>query len=644
MIKPTCSLLFIILLLPLTVFSQIEQSGSNEENKAPEEKKPEIKSVIKIWDLNGEGAFIQNLVLDTLQDRIQIYHPIYKNSITDTYTGNYAGAYLDNNFFSRTYNTDFLFLQTHDAYLLTPKNIVYYNTTTPYTYLDYSQSGNKNVKNETRFNVLHSRNINPDLNVTFMLDEARSDGQYNDQATKNNFVSLYSSYISDRFNFHGGFIFNRLGNDENGGMKDDNQLFNNILLFNLVGAHSDYKSDYFYATTEFKLGGYSDTTDVGDGSRKPVYKPRYSAVNYLEYSSNLREFTEGNGQVNRVFFPQTLIDTTVTDDRVRFNKLTNIFQVEQLEAPGKKYTFGKRGYFGIDLVKTLYPGDSLGISNINHYTDLYVGGGIFRESGKFWNWNFEGRLYMTGYHSGQTELSGDIYKPFRLLKDSAANLEITGRIENRVPDFFQHEYYSNHKSWYNSFNHEQRMIAGIALKSEKRKFELGGNYALINNFIFNDTLGIPSQTKKELLILSAYLNKKFVLGKFNLDTRLLGQKASSSDLIHLPEFSAYMGIYYKLLVSKVLYTQIGVDTRYNTKYYADAYDPSTGFFYLQNEKKLGNYPYIDVYASLKLVRTRVYFKFVNIGSEFLKEGYFTALHYPMNKLSFRLGVDWKFYD
>jgi hypothetical protein len=188
------------------------------------------------------------------------------------------------------------------------------------------------------------------------------------------------------------------------------------------------------------------------------------------------------------------------------------------------------------------------------------------------------------------------------------------------------------------------MTAGIVFKSPKRNLEMGASYALINNFIYNDTLGLPAQTNKELLILAAFLNKKIVLGNFNIDTKFLAQKASSSDLIHLPDFSAYLGMYYKFVLAKVMFTQIGVDTRYNTKYYVDAYSPATGFFYLQNEKKLGNYPYIDVYASLKLKRTRLFFKLMNVGTSFMKEDIFTALHYPMNKMTFRLGLDWKFYD
>ena len=39
-----------------------------------------------------------------------------------------------------------------------------------------------------------------------------------------------------------------------------------------------------------------------------------------------------------------------------------------------------------------------------------------------------------------------------------------------------------------------------------------------------------------------------------------------------------------------MYTQIGFDIRYNTEFYADAYDPASGRFYWQDQQKIGNFP------------------------------------------------------
>ena len=126
-----------------------------------EEPKPDIKPYISTWNVSDYGAFQDSTKLDTLMDNYQIYHPVFKNSLTSSYVGNYGTPALNNNFFNRSSNVDFLFFKSREAYLLTPKNIEFYNTKTPFTRLDFGQSGNKAIKHETRFKFFHSRNVNP---------------------------------------------------------------------------------------------------------------------------------------------------------------------------------------------------------------------------------------------------------------------------------------------------------------------------------------------------------------------------------------------------------------------------------------------------------------------------------------------------
>lgn len=650
--KTWVKIFLLFVFLPSIIKAQYQLPGSEGGIREDEEMKPEVDEKIEAnvytWNLSGNGAFINNTILDTLQDYFHIFNPIHKNSITSTFTGNYGGSYLNNDFFARKYNNDFFFLHTHDAYLLTPDNIRYYNTTTPYTMLEYSQSEKQREHNETRFNVLHSQNVTDRLNFTLKYDQAKSDGQYDEQVNKNSFISLYSSYNSDIFNVHGGFISNSIANLENGGLVNDDELLDeeirplpDVLSINLLGASVKYKNSYYFATAEYKLGKY-----IKSENEEEVFKPWVGFIYSVEVSQNLRQFKEDELKLdaNSAFFGPTLLDTLVTNDSIRLNRITNIFQIKQYETPEKKASFGKRAFIGVDLVRTVHPGLSYESVSKGRYTNLFVGGGIFRNEGNFWKWNAEGKFFITGYRSGQTEISASIWKPIPFFKDSLASIKIDGRLETLVPDYFQENFGSNRIRWDNRLNNEQRMTAGFTFSSPKRQLEAGVNYALINNYIYNDTIGVPRQTKREILVLSAFLNKGFTLKNFHIKARFLAQKSSLQEFIHLPEFSAHLSVYYKFVISKVLFTQLGIDARYNTEYYADAYHPATGLFYLQNEKKIGNYPYLDGYASLKLKRTRIFFKYINIGSGFINKEYFGAFHYPMNAMTFRLGVAWSFYD
>lgn len=624
------------------VFEEFDADKEGEENQPVRENK--IMPYIGSWKIKGFGAFQDSTSLDTLLDNFQVYHPVFKNLITASYTGNYGAPAINNDFFGRNSNIDYFFLQSREYYLLTPAAIQYYNTRTPYTRLDFGQSGHRSIKNETRFNVFHSQNVNPFLNFTLRINMDKSAGQYNAQEAKNNFITLYSSYNTDKWNIYSGFITNAVKNNENGGLTDDELLFNgadsDILNTKLNASKSDFKATYYFANGEYRIG-----KSTSNGQDSSVFRPILGISISSQYERHKHEFVNEE-EAGNTFFKNTYYSENYIKDSIRFNKLNNVLQLKQYENPERRTSFGTRAFLGLDIINTLSPGpDTVVFKSVsNNYSNLYAGGGIFREKGKFWTWNFDGKIYFIGRKAGQTELSGVISKPFSVLKDTMASIVLTGSVNNMVADYFQEEFYSNHYRWNNDFKMEQRMFVNGSIVSPKFKLKVSGNYAIINNYIYNNYEGIPSQTGKELLVLSAFADKDFNHRNLHFRIRALWQKASDEEFIHLPDLSAFVSAYYKFVVSKVLYTQIGFDTRYNTAYYADAYSPATGLFYLQNEKKYGNYPYIDVYANLKLKRTRVFFKMINLGTNFLDAEYMTTPHYPMPRSSFRFGISWLFYD
>jgi len=225
-------------------------------------------------------------------------------------------------------------------------------------------------------------------------------------------------------------------------------------------------------------------------------------------------------------------------------------------------------------------------------SNTFVGGGIFRNEGRFWQWEGDGRIYLTGYRTGQTELSGYLNKPLKIGRDTTS-LRIDGSLKSLVPDYYENYFYSNHFEWTNHFSNINEMKLQASIHSQQYKTTVGANYSLIGNYIYNNESALPAQASGELLVLSAYINKDFVSDHWVIRTQLHVQKANNANYIHLPSFEGFLSINYITLWSKVMHTQIGIDTRYNTAFYADAYEPSTSRFYLQNKELLGNYPFID---------------------------------------------------
>ncbi|NOR74827.1 MAG: hypothetical protein GQ525_06690 [Draconibacterium sp.] len=636
--------IFFIFVISLASSAQRDEGFEMEEEMETVTLKKEITPKIHMWNVTGLGAFQDSTILDTLQNYFHIFHPVFKDALTASYVGNYGGAYLNNDFSLRKSGMNYLFLRSREAYLLAPEKIDYYNTSTPYTRLDFSQSENKSSKSETRFNILHSQNVTPYLNFTFRYDLANSMGQYNYQEGKNNFVTLYSSYIKDELSIHSGFVSNAIKNMENGGLAEESDLLtpedSYQLKVNLKESNSQFNSTYFFTDAEYKLGKYEAINDSTD-----YFRPILGIIYSVKYERHKQEFIEEE-QYDSIFWDNTYYDDDYRKDSIRYNIFSNTIQLKQYENANKKVTFGKRALLGYELIQGSTPGITGDIANrhIIKHSNLFLGGGIFRKTGSFWTWDFDGKIYLLGRRAGQTELKGIISKPFNFLGDSLAAIVFSGSIDNLVADRLEEEFYSNHVRWKNDFNMTQRMAASGKFVSAKRKLEIGARYEILNNYIYNDTLGIPTQTDKEMVILSAFLDKDFNYKNLHFRTRVLWQKPSNEELIHLPDLSVFVSAYFKFVVSKVLFSQIGFDTRYNTMYYADAYAPSTGLFHLQNDKEYGNFPYIDVYASIRLKRTRLFFKMMNIGSDFINKEYITTPNYPMNRSTFRLGVSWAFYD
>lgn len=614
--------------------------NTSKEDSKKEKAKPKIPSVIKVWDLKDQGSRLNPSELDTTLAFFHVYHPFEQLSISNIFTGNNGGAYQSNDFFKRSPNSDFYFCRSFDAYWLTPSLINYFNTTTPYSVLEYTQSENRSSKNETRFNVIHSQNVNKKLNFEFIYNQTKSQGQYPNQENKFHNIGIVSSYDSNNFLSHSNIIFNRLQAQENGGIEAGQSLSGVLktedFTVRMTDAVNKIQNNNFYTSNEYRLG----KTVEADSAEYVVdeFIPRIGFIHELEYSGNKRSFTKDTPDT--VFFQNTYVDS-VRIDSLKYTRLTNIFQIKIYEARDRKYTFGKRAYIGNDQLWYLF--STPGKYYPKKQSNVFVGGGIFRNEGKFWQWEANGRIYLTGYRTGQTELSGYVNKPLKIGKDTTS-LRIEGSLKTLVPDYYDQYYYSNNFEWINHFGNIKDMTLRASIHSQEYRTTIGAGYSLIGNYIYNNNLAMPTQASSELLILSAYLNKDFERKHWLVRTQLLVQKGSDDRFIHLPTFAGYISMNYRTLWSKVMYTQIGVDTRYNTAFYADAYQPGTSRFYLQNTQKIGNYPYVDLHVNLKLKRTRFYFKMMNTLSGLVGDNYFAAPDYPYYRRTYRIGIAWSFYD
>jgi hypothetical protein len=100
------------------------------------------------------------------------------------------------------------------------------------------------------------------------------------------------------------------------------------------------------------------------------------------------------------------------------------------------------------------------------------------------------------------------------------------------------------------------------------------------------------------------------------------------------------------LFKGALIGDLGFDFYYTSKYKASAYMPATGIFHLQDEYNVGGFPFLDVFLTIRIKRTRIFVSYNNLlhGLRFIGENYFTAYNYPLKPRNVRVGLVWTFYD
>ena len=287
-----------------------------------------------------------------------------------------------------------------------------------------------------------------------------------------------------------------------------------------------------------------------------------------------------------------------------------------------------------------------GNSNINQH-NMYLYAGASGEYKKYLNWGATAQYSFLGYYQNDFNVDAHVGVSFYPFKDKSEPITLNGRFSTSLkePDWFSQHYYSNHYVWDNDFGKTSTTKVEASLDIPKWDMEAYFGYALVNNYLYNDTLGIARQNTGLINVMSAYLRKDFKIWWFHLDNQILFQYSSDESTLPLPMFTFHLRYYIEMeAVKNVLTVQLGADARMNTPYYVPAYNPALGTFQLQTREQVGYNPYIDIFLNLQWKRVNIFLKVINVG-----EGWptgassFSVYHYVRPSLGFKFGIHWPFY-
>jgi Putative porin len=528
------------------------------------------------------------------------------------------------------------------------QDITYYWTRTPYTEI----FGLFGMKKEQFSRILHTQNISKRWNIALNMLRIRSEGFYQHQNCTDNNIALSTNYLSKdkRCSLLANAMVSSVKSDENGGITADSILAKNLLEnkklipINLNDARSKRLHRELYMKYSLHFGK-KENTIKGDSIISSRIQPTTTLSFFLGAGDNMFAYTETKPHSD--YYKHTFFDTTHTHDSIHMEQFR---QGLQLQFSVFERVKTKLGLESKNMRVVQYNTDSSRAWS-THFADQAIIMEIENAhrknklTGFFWN---IGKQYIVnGDHKGENR----VYASLSLI--SARHKELTFAYTNafRSVPFFYSQYSSNHFRWSKSFDKSTEIRASLDYTDSKNKFSIGSEVNQITGYVYFDSTFAPQQFNNILAIYSAFVQKKIHLGHFNFINKITWQSIQSpsdpvsKNIIHLPKLITNHSLYYEgKWFEKGTQVQFGFDVAYYSSYYADAYMPALGQYYLQNDKMIGNYPYLDFFFNMKVKHAKVFFKSEHVNSGFMGANYYLAPHMPAPDRNIKVGVSWMFFD
>ena len=616
------------------------------------------------WNINMSKNRIRMTTIDTLLTDFQVDYPFLKKGVGDAYLGNLGAPSVPLAYYDRPVFRDFQMAQPLYSYLYTPENAPYYNVKKPLTQVGYLTAGQR-LYAEENITVLHAQNITPSTGFNITFHTMGTKGIYTNQATRDTDFSLGISHNGKRYTGYVGYIFNTIRMKENGGVTDDWYITGTKLdeafevPFMLSDAQNLMQNHTFYTFHSYGIPLRRLTDDDFSMAGVPAIYVGYS----LQYDRWHRLYTDtyagmqapdpdggtaSNPLPTSPFYDNWYFNATASRDSTFESKLSNRLFV-QLQPWDRNGIVGTvDAGVGVDThhyfqfqPEDFLSGNTRGVNR----NSFYVYGAVEGKFRKYFDWNGDLRYVPFGYRQNDLEANASA-KLSIYFGEHPVSLSGHFGYSLRDPSYWSENYYSNHFIWHNAFQKENETVLDVHLTAPTVNAEAGFYQSVAGNKIYYGPNGAPRQASAPVSVTGIYLRKDFRIGILHLNHRVLMQWSTNQEVVPVPLVSAYLSYFVEFdAVRDVLRLKIGVDGRYNTKYYAFGYNPATGQFYNQRETMIGGYPMLDFYVTAKWKRMRIFLKVAHLSQDFFNtREYFQVLHYPLNRRVFKMGLSWSFYD
>ncbi|MEQ9424566.1 MAG: putative porin [Cyclobacteriaceae bacterium] len=533
------------------------------------------------------------------------------------------------NFASALYPTFYQFPTTigatagynaYNLYAPEPNEIRYYETRSPFIELNLIFAKQGRSMGDFTF----ARNIKEKWNVGFNFRKIEADKQIGAQSLRGDrnirglYYDFFMSYGSANDRYYALGYVSRFSHSvfETGGIAvgEADTLRSDLFRYrdsdiNLRTAKSkDFRLNY-HLYHQYKIAEFSQI---------------YHSIRRSKQENSFSDFRIGS---NTDFYPTPLIDVDSTQDKSNFIYLENeiglkgrvgpLFYLGYLKRRDIDHTY--RYFKAFEKTSETYFGFN---ARFDFSETVKLGGDAeFLQNGNFKaNAFLETPLVEAGYHAAQYE-----------------------------PSNLQKSFLGNHFEWHNSFDPTVafEIYGNLKYSNDFISIKPGGSFTTIDNYIYYDTLTVPKQVGSAANITGVNLNVAAKLPlhfHVNADAKYSEVLGDGAFALRIPKIFVVGGVFYdNFIFNNYMQVRVGIDVYYRSAHFANAYDPISQQFHLQDEIELQSYYAADFYFNTKINNLMIFLKYNHINMPNF-DGYFVTPNYPGLQRMLDIGFKWRWFD
>lgn len=612
---------------------------------------PMLDSLLRTshWHTTLTSGFSKLIPIDSSLLYAHLYDPTLDGPNLKTNLGIDFAATTPDAFAMRPLPTDQAPLFAHALFNLLPlaEGVDTYSSRGPFSQV-VLMSNFSTETDQLTGRLFYTQNVNPATNLGLAFDHGDETSAYTNFQTRHNAIRALGSYAAKRLYVNLSLGFAKHDFKDYGGLANDDDQRNPDLrrqetAVRLTTPHARTHSQAASAILEYDIVQHRnvirDSLGIQYSSRTPLLSLTSTHHFRAYYRGYTEKYTDKDSRPRHLSY-ESAIDT-VGQQTYTATLGARLYQLKhaRVSLPSLRAAAGYQLDRYIQQHTDQYLTGSLG--TLHH--SLFIEAAV-EYSRPYLSVQAYAKSYLLGARLGATLIQAELsYFPLKQKKGYEIRAAWNGSFAPQHPFYLY--YRSNRFIWDNTSQFHRSFASTLhaAFIAPRWGGEYGVNNSTITNYTYLDSTTSPAQLPR-LNVLEAYVQQTFYRWGLSLVLRGAWQHASHYAAA-VPTVTAYGNIAYQFKVIKnALDIRLGAETYYRTLFYAPGYSTDLGVFYAQRSMKIGNYPMINVFLSLKWKNANVFVRIFNVAQGAFGYDFFAAPHYPDRRRSFRLGINWYFYN